>query len=287
MNQLRNSLIPLTLLLCLLVAAPLAAQEAVEEPVAAEGEAELEKNWSNEGDLAWVNTSGNASATTFAFSDTLTYNWTYSELILHGEYFKATAREEQRFNEGGEVRQVLETKTTAERLDFGGKYRQNILDQMFWYAMGNYYRNQPSGIDSRLFANGGVGYRFMETPKTLLVGELGLGVTRENRVGQDGETFVDARAYMQWKQTVTDTTDVEISAEFMDNLQNTSQLRINSNAAVTTRISSVFALRLTWDLRFNNDPPVLLIDTNPDEPAAPFQLKTSDRTFAASVVFTF
>jgi putative salt-induced outer membrane protein YdiY len=287
MNQLRTGLGTVALILCVFVAAPLAAQEAVEEPAVAEGEAELEKRWSNEGELAWVNTSGNAAATTFAFSDTFTYNWTYSELILHGEYFKATAREEQRFNEGGGVRQVLTTSTTAERLDFGGKFRQNILDQMFWYAMGNYYRNQPSGINSRVFANGGVGYRFMETPNTLLVGELGLGVTRESRVGDDGETFVDARAYMQWKQKVTDTTDFELSAEFMDNLQNTSQLRINSNAAVTTRISSVFALRVTWDLRFNNDPPVLLIDTNPDEPVAPFQLKTSDRTFAASVVFTF
>ena len=106
------------------------------------------------------------------------------------EEAKATAREEQRFNEGGGVRQVLTTSTTAERLDFGGKFRQNILDQMFWYAMANYYRNQPSGINSRVFANGGIGYRFMETPNTLLAGELGLGVTRESRVDANGETFV-------------------------------------------------------------------------------------------------
>jgi putative salt-induced outer membrane protein YdiY len=285
MEKVRTGLVPLTLLLCLVVAPPIAAQEATEE--AAAEEAEVEKNWSNEGSLAWVNTSGNAATTTFAITDTFKYNWTYSEFVFNGEYFRATARNEERFNEGGGVRQVFTTETTAKYLDLNGTFRQNILNQMYWYGMGSYFQNRPAGIDSRLFANGGVGNRFIENSTTLLLGEIGLGVTRENPVDTDGDTFLDARAYVEFGHQINDNTKIELSSEFMDNLQNVDQLRINAHAGVTAQMSSVFALRVSWDLRFNNAPPFVIVDTNPDEEPVPFQLKTSDRTLAASLVFTF
>lgn len=287
MERLRAGLVPLTLLLCLFVAAPLAAQEEAATEQAAAEETEVQKNWSNEGSLAWVNTSGNAATTTFALSDTFRYNWTYSEFVFNGEYFRSTARNEERFNEGGNVRQVFTTETTAKYLDLNATFRQNILDQMYWYAMGSYFQNQPAGIDSRLFGNGGVGTRFIEDDRTLLLGEIGLGVTRENRVEGEGDTFLDARLYAEFSHQINDNTRIELSSEFMDNLQNTDELRINAHAGVTAQMSSLFALRVSWDLRFNNVPPFVLVDTNPDEDPVPFQLKTSDRTLGASLVFTF
>lgn len=283
MEKPRAGLVPLTMMLCLLAAAPIAAQEEA----AVEEEATVEKNWSNEGSLSWVNTSGNAATTTFALADTFKYNWTYSEFVFSGEYFRATARNEERFNEGGGVRQVFTTETTAKYLDLNATFRQNILSQMYWYAMGSYFQNQPAGIDSRLFANGGVGTRFIEDGRTLLLGEIGVGVTRENPVEGAGDTFLDARAYVEFSHQVNDNTKIELSSEFMDNLQNTDQLRINAHAGVTAQMSALFALRVSWDLRFNNAPPFVLVDTNPEEDPVPFQLKTSDRTLGASLVFTF
>jgi putative salt-induced outer membrane protein YdiY len=283
MIEFRTGALPVILALGLVVAAPAVAQEAVTEEATEE---EIPKNWSNEGNFAWINTSGNGASSSFGFSNTFKYNWTYSELILFGDIFKATARTEERFNEGGGVRQVLTTTTTAERYDFRAKFRQNILENLFWYALGGYYRNRPAGIDSRWLSSAGVGYRFLETPTTTLVGEIGLGVTRENPVGADGDTFIDMRANGEWQQRVSDSTNFSLYSEFLLNLQNTKQLRINSGAALTTAINSKLALRLAWDMRFNNDPPTIFVDTNPNEPAAPFQLKTSDRTLAASFVLT-
>jgi len=259
------------------------AQEATTE----EATEEIPKAWSNEGEIAYVNVSGNAAATTLGITDKFTYNFTYAELILFADVLRATSRTRELFNEGGGVRQVLTTTTAAERYEFGGKYRQNILDDLFWFGIADYYKNEPAGISHRMYGGGGVGYRFVENDNTKLSGEIGLNITNEAPVVGDSDTFLDARAFGEWAQKISSNADFSLSAEFMDNLQNTDQLRINTKAALTAQVTSVLALRLSWDMYFNNAPPSLLVDVNPDEPVAYFPLKTSDRTLGASLVFKF
>lgn len=262
-------------------------QEPAATTQAAEAEPEVTRPWVNEGELMFVNTSGNSSSSNFGFRDRFTYNFTYSELILYVSLIKATARETDLYNEGGGVRAVSTTRTTTEQYEAGAKYRQNFMDQAFWYALGTWYANDPSGISSRLSGGGGIGYRFAENDTTTLIGELGLALTNESQTNDTSDTFIDARAYGQWKQRLSETTDLELDAEFIDNLQNTKELRINTHFAVTARMTRVLALRASWEMRFNNDPPSLLVDVNPDEPPAYYQLRTSDRVIGASLVFSF
>lgn len=275
----------LVLIVVLVVSVPLTAlaQEATEEAPAEE----TTRPWSNEGELMFVNTSGNSAATNFAIRDKFTYNFTYGELIVHADLIKATARDRDLYNEGGGVRQVLTTRTTSEQYEVGAKYRQNFLDQAFWYALATWYSNDPAGISTRLSGGGGVGYRFVENDSTTLVGEAGLALTHESPVSGESDTFIDARVFGEWQQRITGNSDLSLAAEFIDNLQDFDQLRINTRAAVTASITKVLALRLSWDMKFNNAPPGILVTTNLDEPPAYFQLKTTDRVLGASLVFTF
>lgn len=264
-------------LFSLLLASPALAQEEAEEPA---------KPWTNEAELAFVNTSGNSAASTFAFGNRFAYNWTYSEFRFVVDFYRATARQRFLFNEGGGVRQELVTETTAERYELAAQYRQNFVGQVFWYLKGGWFRNQPAGIDSRYNGNGGVGYRFLEDDVTTLVGEFGIGATREQQVQGEAMTFADIRGAFEWKQKVTDTTNFELASEALWNLSNTDDLRINAIAAATVSVSSKIALRVSYDLRFDNDPAMVLVDTVPEEPPALFTLKTTDRTLAAALVVT-
>lgn len=288
MRKLMAGVRPAVLVVFMLSVPALAwAQEPAAGSEAAAAESEVKRPWMNEGELMFVNTSGNSASTNFAIRDKFTYNFTYAELILGIDFIRATARNTDLYNEGGGVRQVLTTVTTTEQYEARAKYRQNFLDQVFWYALGSWYANDPAGISSRLSGGGGVGYRFVENDSTKLVGELGLALTNESQTGGFSDTYIDARAYGEWRQRLSGTADLSLDAEFIDNLQNTKQLRINTRLAVTATMTKILALRASWDMKFNNDPPSLLVDTNPDEVPAYFQLKTTDRVLGASLVFTF
>ncbi len=266
------------LLVLLAISTPVLAQEGAEEPA---------KPWSNEGELAFVNTSGNSSASTLAFRNRFAYNWTYSEFRFVVDFHKATSRRQFLFNEGGGVRQELVTETSAERYELAAEFRQNFVGDIFWYVMGSWYRSQPAGIDSRSNGNGGVGYRFLESDVTTLVGEFGIGVTREQQVQGEAMTFADLRGAFEWKQKVTETTDFELGSEALWSAANTDDLRIKAMAAATVRVSSKLALRVSYDLRFDNDPATVIVDIVPDEPPAPFTLNTTDRSIGASLVLKF
>lgn len=257
----------------------LAQEEQVsEEPV---------KPWSNEAQLSLVDSAGNASSRTFAVADRFTYNWTYSELILTAEAFRQSSKTRVLSNEIGGVREDTIERTDAERYEAGAKFRQNLVGEMFWYALGSWYRNEPAGVQSRWNANGGVGYRFLENATSLVAGETGVGLVREDLVDSPADSFVDGRAYLEVRHKFSDHARFQTELELLDNLQDTGDLRINAKASVTSDLTDVLALRVGWDLKFDNRPTVIVIDSNPEAPPAPFVFDKTDRTLSASLVVSF
>ena len=264
----------------LLVPAASAQEEGAAEPDEA-------KAWSNSAELGYINTSGNTGTTTLSFGDRFTYNFTYSEFRLRLEFFKATTRNDTLTNVGGGVQLTQETVTTAERYVAEARFRQNLTGEVFWYGLGSWYRNTPSGIDARYIANGGVGYRFVENTNTTFDGEIGIGLTREDQVTDFSESFLDARAYASLRQKLGEGSELLLWGDFMDNLQNTNDLRINARAEVTAQIIGKLALRAWWEMYFDNEPVSVLVDVDPDQPPALYTLRTTDRTLGISLVMSF
>lgn len=255
-----------------------AAQETVEESV---------KPWSNEAQVALVDAAGNSSSTTFAISERFTYNWTFSELVLGAELFRSTTETRVLTNDAGTARESLVDTVAAERYEVTGKYRQNLLGDLFWVATGAWYRNRPAGIDSRVGFTGGVGYRFLENASSLVAGEIGVGVARETPVALPADTFADGRAYLEIRHAFSDSGSLQIEAELLDNLQDTDDLRINGRVSLTSKLTDVFALRVGWDLRYDKQPAFVIVDGGPGVPAASFVLDDLDRTLSASLVVSF
>jgi len=264
-------------LVATLGALPLQAQEATEPPEMPVAEEDAPKPWSNEAEFSYVKTGGNTSASTLALSNRFAYNFTYSEFLFTADLLRASTTNRTLTNTDGGVVVDEETEPSAERYELGAAYRQNILDNMFWYGRAGWYRNPFSG-------GGGVGYRFVETPSTLFVGELGLAVTNEALVDADGETFIDLRGALEGRFTITETTNFNVLVEAYDDLQNTSNLRLKLDTSITAAISNVFALRVGYLLDYRNEPVVQIIDVNPDAPPASFTFGKSDSTISVSLV---
>ena len=158
---------------------------------------------------------------------------------------------------------------------------------MFWYARGDWYKNRFAGISSRLSGGGGVGYRFVETPSTLFVGELGFALTNESLTNDTAETFVDIRGALEGRFKITDTTDFNFLVSAADNLQNTKNLRVKFDAAVSVAVSNTLALRVGYLLDYRNDPVVQIIEGAGGVPPVHYTRNKSDSMFLVSLVVKF
>ncbi|NKB87231.1 MAG: DUF481 domain-containing protein [Acidobacteria bacterium] len=264
---------------------PATSAYAQEEEVAA-AEEEV-KPWSNEAEASYVKTSGNSSATTIALSNRFAYNLTYSEFLFDVNFMRNSTTTTDRSNVGGELVETERTDTSAERAEVALAYRQNILDDMFWYARGNWYRNRPAGISSRISGGGGIGYRFVETPDTLFVGELGLAATDESLIGGGGGTFIDIRGALEGRFKITETTNFDMLVDASDDLQNTSNFRVKFDAAVTVAMSNTLALRVGYLLDYRNQPVIQTISGDEGVPPVFYERSKTDSMFLVSLVLKF
>jgi len=268
----------------LLAVAAWAPCAQAQEEVVEQAPEESVKRWSNEAEASYVKTGGNSSASTLALSNRFAYNFTYSELLFDVEFMRASTTTTSRSNVDGSLVETEQSETTAERYEIAGSFRQNILNDMFWYARGDWYRNQFAGISSRITGGGGVGYRFVETPATLFVGELGLGLTKESLTNDTGDTFVDIRGALEGRFKITSSTDLDLFVSAADNIQNTKNLRVKFNVAVSVAVSQTLALRVGYLLDYRNDPVVQIIPGAPGVAPVSFTRNKSDSMFLVSLV---
>ena len=252
------------------------------------GVAPPSKAWTNEAQLALVSASGNSAGTTLAFTDRLIINGDYSEIIVFGEVYRLTSTRRQLVNRpNGTVRETLTSETTARRYEFGLKYRQNFVGNVFWFLGGDWFRDRAAGIDNRLTGHAGLGVRFIENARATVVGEAGVGLTRETQVSAPLDNYVAGRLGLDIKMGLSSTSEFSVGGEFLTNLQHSTDYRFNGRAAITAHMSELFALRISGILRTDNVPPVLIIDSIPGNPPAPYIVGRSDRLIIGSVVMTF
>ncbi len=262
---------------CLIVAAPALAQSA----------GGIAKPWSNEAELGFVKTSGNSSTTTFSLGDRFAYNWRYAELRLRLELFRTESTERVLTNEVDGVAEGSIDRVDAERYEVAAQFRQNVIGQLFWYALGDWYRNKPAGLENRWLGSGGVGYRLVDGPGLYLAAEAGVGLTREDRTNGQTDDFVDLRGFTEARVRLSDTADFAADLELLRNLQDSADTRVAASASLTARINRRLALRVGWHLKYDRQPPIVTVTTNPAAPPAAFVLDTTDQWLTTSLVLNF
>lgn len=266
----------------------LSAGPAVEGVLAQEEEEAPPRPWTNSADLALVFTTGNSSISTISVSDKFIYNWSRSRITLDGSALKTRTEERELGNVGGEIQVDKRSRTTAEEYAASARYRYRFYEGLFAFSSAGWQRNELAGIENRYTVAAGLGYQIIDDERTKLSAELGADWTREDPVALDADDFAGGQVRTTVQRQITDVATLDSEIELLENFEDTDDLRVNWLTALTASLSKVFAVKLSYLIRFDNQPVTELVPPEtPGDPDATFTFDETDTRFAASLVVNF
>jgi putative salt-induced outer membrane protein len=209
-----------------LLAAPLAAQDApaVVTKVTA--------------DLGYVQASGNSRVTTMNVGEKLTQQ---RGRLTIAQTFAFVY---------GKTRDSVSTNNL--RTGLRGDYR---IDRLFALFVGvTYDRNRFAGIERRWEEALGMQARLIGTASDTLRVEGGGTVTQQ--VGVDGtqRNFPSVRAAASWRHAFSRTSYFQQQLEYIPNLRETVDWRVNSESSVVAPVSQRIGVKLSYVIRYDNLP---------------------------------
>jgi putative salt-induced outer membrane protein len=217
------------------------------------------KNWKVESDLSYVQTTGNTEVLTLAFKNLLEY--TFSEKLKGAWNLQA-------LNVETDGEQTAERYYTDLRLDY------LFSDRFYGYVLGSWLTDEFAGFDARYALGPGAGYKILVGPKNFLLVEAGLSYAHEDYVAADTADFAEGRAFGQYEYAFTEKNRLSLSSEFLQDLDDTDNYKLNSEAAITSALNDILSLKVAYEVRHQNRP-------------IPAELEETDTVFGAAVVVIF
>jgi putative salt-induced outer membrane protein len=246
--------------LILLAPLPVFAQEEV--PAEAPAEAPPDP-WKSSLGLSYVDTSGNSETSAFGLDFKV-------ERLPEPWGFEITALA-NRASDAGDV--------TAERYYLGGRVKRALSDRFDLFGGLSFEQDEFAGFDSRLLAEVGVVYKALLGPKHLLSFDAGLTYTDEDRLDPSpDEAWFGGVLGLAYEWKITDTTSFTERLLLYPNFEESSDYRLSSDTGIQTAISSLLALKFSYEYRYRNEP-LLLNDGSVAD--------STDTTTRFSVVFNF
>jgi putative salt-induced outer membrane protein YdiY len=247
-------------------------------------------------DLSYVLSSGNSSATSLGFKGDVTRRWARHSIGFAGGGLRASSSPDARYAVGTPDAfdvVVPDAELTAEYYFGRGRYDYRLSDRLYYSAGAGWERNRFSGIESRWLADTGVGYIFENSERTSFRGALGVTYTKESYTADTGDSsFVGARAGWDFRQKLLDNATLTHTLLVDENLEDTDDLRLDSQLGLHVAMSSRLGLKVNWRLLWDNQPALaelpLLGPGGADTGLAvlaPF--KKTDQGFSVSLVFSF
>lgn len=287
------------LLLCpLLATTALASAQQPQTTVERNRDEEREYGWKNVANVGFVVTSGNSSTSTLSVDDKLTRVWKNAELTFSGGALRVRTVDD-RFAIGSENDFVVVEDTTRdldnERYYLFGRYDRDITSKFFWVAGGGWDRDGNAGIDSRTMLWGGLGNTWRNDKHMRFKTDYGITFTRridEIPDSERNEKYSEARLAWNYEHHFAAKTQFNSDFAFFVNLGKAEDYRFNTLNAVTTNLSSVFALRFSLQFLYQALPAFEEIDLFAFEGGAQtgvavVRKKGLDSVLNFSVVMTF
>jgi putative salt-induced outer membrane protein len=214
-------------------------------------------------DLGFVSVSGNTSVTTLSMGEKwirrLT-RWEFKQEL--GAVYGKT--------EGTETSNVWRASV---RVDYG------LGSNLALYARTAFDRNKFAGVKSRFGEGIGLVARLLANDVDQLNLEGGFELTQQDNLDGTSDSFSSLRAATSWKHMFGTNAYFSQGIEFLPNLEESDDYRINSETAVVAPLSSRVAMKASYVLRFDNLPSLNAAGTAP--------LRKSDRILSSGIQITF
>lgn len=213
------------------------------------------QDWSGEGDLGYNRSSGNSNNEALR-----------AKLALQ--------RSKDRWTHGAELEAVNSSSNEERTAEYYvGRWESQYALNDRWYALGNlrYEDNRFSGYEYQASVTGGLGYHVIQTERTTLDLEGGLGY-RQSEESETGATLDElvAMGELSYRFQMTDTTNLGWDVLTLAGEDNT---YIESDVGVRFAINSALSMRLSYIIKHNTD--------------VPDGTKNTDRLTGVSLVYSF
>lgn len=210
-----------------------------------------------EADLGLVNTAGNSEVTTLNAGEKLTgthqrFTFTQRFAVIYGRTGDST---------------ITNQWKTSLRLDYGFTARLGT------FVRGGFERNTTAGIARRFEESAGLKAVVLERDRTTLESELGAAINQQTSTTDVTQNFASGRAAVLFRQYVTEVAFLTEDLEVLPNLDDTDDVRVNSETSLTAPISSRISVKLTYTVKFDNVP----------QPG----FEKTDRIFSAGIQLVF
>jgi putative salt-induced outer membrane protein len=227
------------------------------QALAQEGQAS--KRLRNQAEFAAVATSGNSDMRTLSFKNRLEYD--FSDRVMGTWDLSALyGRQDGQKN--------AERYTTDLRADY------SLDGPVYLFVMGGWLQDEFAGFNNRYYIGPGVGRSFMDGPYHYLKGEVGLNWAREEYVGADSEDFLEGRGFGLYEYAFSDRSRFLQSLEYLQDFNDTDNFKIISHTAVTAALTRLIAIRIGYEIRYQNRP-------------ITSDIKETDTILSASLVFNY
>lgn len=210
-------------------------------PAAAVGQdAKPPKSVQLTGDLGFVNTAGNSEVTTINIGD---------KLVLQ------SANKRHIFTQlFGLVYGRSEGETIASNWRVSGRYENGLGKRLYLYAMVGAERNRFAGIQRRFEEGPGITYKLLVAPKDNLDIEGGVSAVQQRFTSGPADNFAAGRVAAIYRHLFTSKAFFSQAVEFLPNLEDGEDYRLNTETAFVAPISANFGLKASYVIRYDNTP---------------------------------
>ncbi|HJW13704.1 MAG TPA: DUF481 domain-containing protein [Thermoanaerobaculia bacterium] len=194
--------------------------------------------WSGSAELSFLSTSGNTSTSSIGGGLELNYKPAPWAVVFKANYLRASNND----------------VTTAEQFGASVRGLRDLTPRVDVFAGGSYLRNRFAGFSSLVTGEAGGGYKILLGPVHALRGELGFGYTHEAQLVGDNRSYASARAGLGYKWQFSKTAAFSNDLSYSYDLSDSSNWIASEKAAIAASLTTIFSLKASYALLYNNEP---------------------------------
>ena len=188
--------------------------------------------------LAYLDASGNTDVTSLTVNERL--EWTRPHFVWA--------------QSANAINGTTDGEESANLLAIGLRGDWKPHGRLSVYGLLNYDRNRFADIGRRFEEGAGLGYTMIERPRHKLATELGAQFVQQRNLAKVSDSFLAGRAAELYRYTFRENTYFEERVEFLPNLEENKDYRMNGEASLVAPLSKHLSLKLGYVVRFDNLP---------------------------------
>lgn len=194
--------------------------------------------WEFNGDIGFVNTAGNSEVTTLNVGEKLVHvrgSLTVKQhfALVYGRTDGATTTSQWRTGVRGDIA---------------------ISSSISVFGLAGFDRNRFAGIERRFEEGVGLAFKLVKTERTKMELEAGLSLTQQRSTLDVTDNFSAARSAALFQYNFKPTAYLLQTVEVLPNLEETEDLRVNTETALVAPLSRRLAIKISYVIRYDKLP---------------------------------